>query len=212
MPPSDFTPKQLAFQRLIGEFLADYAQSHDPAALDEFLQYLDSPERDFAIQDLFRHSLESRDWPLAERCVLNGYEIIPSEDDLADCGPLHDVLYDFGNCPDVIEWLLAHGVEVDRRGYSNVTPLMSAAGKGYLEVPETLIAHGADVNLRTLIDDNETALMVAAEQCHEEIVRLLLEKGADAGRRSLYGKTAAQLAEAKGHQAIAALIRKSERG
>ena len=49
--------------------------------------------------------------------------------------------------------------------------------------------------------------MKAAHWGHADVARLLLEAGADASRQNEDGKTALDLAEAHGHDDLAALLR-----
>jgi len=69
--------------------------------------------------------------------------------------------------------LLDHGADVGQRGVNDYTPLHLAAAQGDLEMVELLLAHGADPNEITRIDDYETALEVAAAGGRQNIVDLL---------------------------------------
>lgn len=51
-----------------------------------------------------------------------------------------------------------------------------------------------------------SALALAAMSGHRDVVEHLLAHGADASIKNTEGKTAAMLAEAKGHSEIAALL------
>ena len=55
--------------------------------------------------------------------------------------------------------------------------------------------------------DGMTALMFAAREGHEAVARLLLERGAEPQATDKKGKTAADLAAAKGQTALVALLR-----
>ena len=95
------------------------------------------------------------------------------------------------------------------RPADDLTPLHSAAQRGYFEVAEFLISKGADVNARThrtrclcrpapahfaelplLCADDETALEFASEGGYVDIVKLLIEKDADVHAKTHGGKTA----------------------
>jgi uncharacterized protein len=133
---------------------------------------------------------------------------LPDPNDASEFGPLHDTMSELvGDRPEVIKWLLRHGAVVDQRGPINATPLICAARHGLSETLRVLIANGADINASTEIDDDETALMVAAARGHESIVNALLTHGADAHRKNRWGRNAARLADERGHDAIARLIR-----
>ena len=73
----------------------------------------------------------------------------------------------------LIEMLLAHGADVDQRGLDDFTPLHLAAAQGDLGAIDILLAHGADPNTATRIDDYETPLEVAAAAGHTAVVERL---------------------------------------
>ena len=57
----------------------------------------------------------------------------------------------------LVELALRHGAEIDRRsGSSSSTALMQAAGKGHEKVVDTLIRHGAAIDLQA--NTGDTAL------------------------------------------------------
>ncbi|MFC1793691.1 ankyrin repeat domain-containing protein, partial [Planctomycetota bacterium] len=47
---------------------------------------------------------------------------------------------------DVVEYLVAHGADVDAKNIRDETPLHAASAKGHKEIAELLIAKGAEVN------------------------------------------------------------------
>lgn len=77
-----------------------------------------------------------------------------------------------------------------------VTPLMSAADQGRLEVCRVLLAAGATIDART--PSGGTALAFACDQGHADIVLLLLDHGAAVAR----GGRLAPLARAKAHPVL----------
>lgn len=93
----------------------------------------------------------------------------------------------------------------------NNTPLMLAAFTGNHSMVMALLSapHLAVVNQRNA--SGHTALMIAAQEGYLDVVRLLLHPprgpGADKELRNRRRETAADLAEAAGHQAIAKLLR-----
>lgn len=84
------------------------------------------------------------------------------------------------------------------------TALMCASASGHLEVCTELLAQpDVDVNIRTQY--GSTALSKAAEAGHSAIVEQLLARGATIAPNKL-GKTPAELALAKGHTSVAAVL------
>ncbi len=73
----------------------------------------------------------------------------------------------------IVELLLARGVDVQQRGLNDYTPLHWAAGDGDLAMVDLLLAHGADPNALTRIDDLETPLEVASVAGHSAVVERL---------------------------------------
>ena len=63
-----------------------------------------------------------------------------------------------------------------------------AAAFGHVQVVETLLWHGAEVNLQN--SSGNTALMMAADQGHERVVDLLLRHRAEVGLQASGGHTA----------------------
>ena len=138
--------------------------------------------------------------------------------------PRHDV-------HDIVALLLDRGADVGQRGHNDYTPLHWAAGDGDLRMVDLLLAHGADPDQITRIDDMETALEVAAIAGHTAVVERLrpltrrlvwddavrsgdvralarlVRSGHDVDARDGYGQTALMRCAHAGHsQAVAWLI------
>jgi ankyrin repeat protein len=79
-------------------------------------------------------------------------------------------------CRGALELLLAHAGNVRSAGPA-YTPLMAAAGHGDLDAVNCLLAHGANVKVKT--PTGFTALIAAALSGNAKVVALLLERGAD---------------------------------
>jgi len=203
MSDSHVTTEQSAHRWLLRELIEDFSRNSNVGHIHEFLEWLDGFDRDVVLQALFWYAIEGREWTLAEHCIEEGYVLAPEE--VSDCGPLHDALW-LGDRADVIEWLIQHGAEVDRRGVSNMTPLLFAIGCGYENSARILVQHGADVNASTEVDDDTTPLMAAAETGNRAFVEMLLAHGADRERKNRWGKNAAEIAQDTKHQEIANLL------
>lgn len=59
---------------------------------------------------------------------------------------------------EILELLLAHGADIQQRGFNDYTPLHWAVAERNIKAIEFLLAHGADPNARTPIDDCTTPL------------------------------------------------------
>jgi len=90
------------------------------------------------------------------------------------------------------------------RGYPSST-LIEASRLGYLEVVQSLIGRGADVNKSN--NDGRTPLYWASCCGHLEVVRALLAAGADVNRRDNRGNTPLSGALAMSHTQVADLLR-----
>ena len=51
----------------------------------------------------------------------------------------------------VVELLLAKGANKEHRNISDYTPLSQAASGGYVNVIKVLLAHGAEINSRSVV-------------------------------------------------------------
>ena len=95
--------------------------------------------------------------------------------------------------------LLSKGANVNTRDEDGCTPLCSAVFCNHQEVAETLIAAGADVNVRLR---DESVLMRAAWNGWHSTVEQLIAAGADVNAASNSGTTALINAAAQGHAKI----------
>src|SRR5262245_10409244 len=68
---------------------------------------------------------------------------------------------------DAVRKAIAHGVDVNGRGMHAMTPLMTAAKTGRLDICELLVKHGADVNGH---NDSGSVLMWAVDSRNEALV------------------------------------------
>ena len=105
--------------------------------------------------------------------------------------------------------LLDAGAKVDVPDADGWTPLIHAAVNGRVDVVRLLIARKANVN--TVDKKGRSALVATASYGdHPEVVRELLAAGAQPGVRDGKGRTALMLAQARGYEGTAKLLR--ERG
>lgn len=90
-----------------------------------------------------------------------------------------------------IRELLSQGADVNGRGMHAMTPVLSAARGGHLEVVQLLVEKGAAVNDH---NDSGSALMWAVSSGNEDLVAYLLQNGADAKWTNSLGTTAVAIA------------------
>ncbi|KAL2872396.1 uncharacterized protein BJX67DRAFT_376218 [Aspergillus lucknowensis] len=76
--------------------------------------------------------------------------------------------------PEVVQFLIEKGAQVDERDSRNNTPLMHACREGHSSTAEILIGHGADWNLQG--EDRNTCLHFATENRRTEILELFQRK------------------------------------
>lgn len=76
----------------------------------------------------------------------------------------------------ILDALIAHGVDVNGRGLKSRTALMAAAAFNQAEVVRRLLKQGADAGLTD--DDGMTALRVAEDKGNDEIITLLKQASA----------------------------------
>ena len=124
---------------------------------------------------------------------------------------LHIAAIYAGNRP-IIELLLSLGLDVNSKStgagdFENVTPLHLAAGKGTIEVVETLIKNGADVNVKDSYY-GFTPLHLAARNGHKEIAKLLMANGAELNSKAQNGKTPLELAADNEYMELVDLFQK----
>ena len=122
-----------------------------------------------------------------------------------------------------VEALLRRGVDVNYvrpsiPGYitlePNDTPLHAAAGNGQKAVVDVLIAAGADLNQRTVLEhsgrstEDSAPIHVASKNGREDILEALLLAGANVDLENATGDTALHMAASKGQDgALEILLR-----
>jgi uncharacterized protein len=122
----------------------------------------------------------------------------------------------FGNA-EVVDLLLARGIDPNATAEAGETPLHFAALRGHEKIAETLLKHGAAPNVSTTHGPTdmfytqppvvgETPLHLAAAYGHVGIVRLLLSHGADKSITDRTGQTPRHWAGRYGKDEIAKLL------
>jgi ankyrin repeat protein len=108
---------------------------------------------------------------------------------------------------DAVRFLLDHDADVSlvSRSPMGVTPLHSAVAGDHAAVARLLVERGADVNVRQR--GGWTPLHSAAANGDRELVEFLLTRGADREAAHDEGKTAADLADEKGHSELSRSLR-----
>lgn len=105
-----------------------------------------------------------------------------------------------------VERLLASGVPVNATDGWSSTALMYAASHCQLEVVKVLVANGGDIDEHLGRRMGRTPTMWAAQAGCADVVLWLKQAGADLSLTDQEGNTAADLARANGHTAVAVLV------
>jgi ankyrin repeat protein len=111
---------------------------------------------------------------------------------------------------DVVDYLIAQGVNVNAPQPTGRTPLMRAADKGDVTAVEKLLAAGADVNAFAHGMENKTALHFAAKGGHDIVATMLLEAGANALCVTTDNKTPADMIDDTKHLTLRELLKEEE--
>lgn len=100
--------------------------------------------------------------------------------------PLHSFCKRDGTV-EMIDQLVAAGIEVDVRDADGETPLLNAIFRGFTTAAEKLLELGADVNACN-ISSHESSIHFAVEFDRYDILPLLLKKGVDYTARNVRGR------------------------
>ena len=120
--------------------------------------------------------------------------------------PLHVALRRTNSSLAMVQLLVNNGANVNTAREGGVTPLMLAVFGGNLEAVNLLLSKGADVNAKDM--EGFTALMAASLEGNLAVVRALLKTNPDLeAKGGSKGRTAAEIAQAKGYEEIVAALR-----
>jgi hypothetical protein len=105
----------------------------------------------------------------------------------------------------LLDYWLAHGVDVNTRAQHGESLLGAAAAAGQMEVARMLITRGARLDNRTDIT-LETPLTEAAQMNHTDLVKLLLDHGANPDAMDVLDRTALDWAHENSNSQMASLL------
>ncbi|VDI25203.1 Hypothetical predicted protein [Mytilus galloprovincialis] len=109
-----------------------------------------------------------------------------------------------GDIP-MIYWCINHGVDVNKCGNNELTPLCIAAARGWTEIVRLLLDLGADYN-KCENDIGCSPVLLACSEGHTEIVRMLLDIGADYNECDNDGWSPVKSACSEGHTEIVTML------
>jgi len=108
----------------------------------------------------------------------------------------------------VVRLLLDHGADTSAKNRFGWTPLFCSAMRGNEEMVILLLEHGADIAAKS--NSGWTPLHGASHWGCGEVVRLLLHRGADTLPKDNYGRAPLDLATARAHPKIVAMLKAEE--
>lgn len=103
-----------------------------------------------------------------------------------------------------IKRLIASGVNINSKDFSNKTPLMYAAEDGAVDTIDFLIRNGANINDTDVRGDS--ALIIAVKNNNIKASQLLIEHGADLNIKNEDNKDALNIAKDLGYKEITDFI------
>ena len=97
---------------------------------------------------------------------------------------------------EIVEYLVAHGADVDKPTLTQSTPLRGASFHGHKKVMEYLLGRGADIDTPNCI--GQSPLCIAAMRGQLEALEFLVNRGADMHQKTINGYSVVHLAATKG--------------
>ena len=107
---------------------------------------------------------------------------------------------------EIVEIMVDAGIVLKLEENKQISPslLLTAAFNGKIKLVETLLRHGADINV--IDETGRTPLMLSAKTGHKEVVEHLLQKNAKVDIQDKQGHTAISLAGHSGNLEIVVLL------
>jgi len=137
--------------------------------------------------------------------LVSNHADINDKSNIQHLTPLQSALtFQHNNNPEVLDFLLDHGAEVECSGDEGISNLLIASAAGYERLIYILLEGGVDLNARNRF--GLTALHIAAWTGHKQIVELLIENGAEIDAESLDGRRPITMARESNNQEIIDLL------
>jgi ankyrin repeat protein len=108
------------------------------------------------------------------------------------------------NSPEMIEYLIEIGLDIEARSGARWTPLHSQAYKGHLAGVKLLLEHGADMEAKTSF--GHTPLLSSLRWDRIEVTRFLIGKGANVNPVTELGRTPLIISAVEGNTELARLF------
>ena len=114
------------------------------------------------------------------------------------------ILAAYNEQPQIVDFLLGNGADIEAQDAAGNTALMGVCFKGYKDIAKKLMESGADVNARN--GNGAPALTFAATFGHLQIAEWLLERGADSTLRDSRGNSPLDHAVIQDNEAMIELL------
>jgi len=144
-------------------------------------------------------TVKNGDLEKVKSLIQNDKQLVNLKDD-AGRTPLHWASR--GVYPEIMQFLIQNGADVNALDNNMVTPLISIASRGHLEAAKLLLKNGSNVHAESN-EYNRTALFYSVLGGHKEVTELLLKNGAKVDINVGFGRTPLYYAVIKGHAEIA---------